>query len=355
MTAWILTYVAQRGLVAVDFRQDFWTAGWRLLHGGNPYIWTRVQVAGGVSFPYPASTAVLVAPFALLSSGAAGALFTALCVAASLGTLWALSVRDWRRYGLLLVWSPVVIGWQAANVTPAMTLLVALLWRWRHRARASGFVLALLICIKPIALPLGLWLLATRRYAAAGWAAGLTLIASVASWGLVGFGEIRDWLHLLSVQGDLLYRAGYGVIALVADAGLGRAVGTASMVAVSAVLAARCLVEGRRRRGFASFTLAVAMMITVSPQVDEHYLMLLIVPLAIARPTLGPIWMLPLALWLTPSNTFGLWQVVMFWLVAAVALTVCLRADLRPGESLGPSAEPPAPVAQAGRARPSPA
>jgi hypothetical protein len=334
LTLALIAYVIHRGIVAVDFRNDFWAAGWRLLHDRSPYSWPRAQVAGGVSFPYPASTAVLFAPFGLLGSDPAAALFTVLCILASLGTLWALSVRDWRLYGLVLLWSPVVVGWQTANVTPVMTLLVAVLWRGRDRPVRTGLLLALLICIKPIALPLGLWLLATRRYAAAAWAAGFTVAASVASWALLGFGEIADWLRLLALQGDLLYQKGYGLIALLADAGLGRGAGTALAVAVTCALAVSCLRAGRRDHQLAAFTLAVAMMITVSPQVDKHYFMLLIVPLAIARPRLEPIWLLPLILWLAPSNTFWLWQVVLFWLVVAVVLAACLRSELERGGAL---------------------
>jgi hypothetical protein len=211
--------------------------------------------------------------------------------------------------------------------------MVALLWRWRDSAPLTGLVLALLVCLKPIAAPLGVWLLATRRYVAAAWAVGLAVVASLASWAVVGFGEIGDFLRLLSVQGDLLYRKGYGLIALAADAGLGRGVGTVLTAAVTCLLAASCVLAGRRRNELAALTIAVAMMITVSPQVDEHYFMLLIVPLALTRPRFEPIWLLPLVLWLAPTNTFGLWQVVLFWVVVAVVLTVCLRSTLRSGDA----------------------
>jgi len=353
VTAGIIAYVVRRGLLAVDFRSDFWAAGWRLLHDRNPYLWPRSQVAAGVSFPYPASTAVLFTPFALLGPGPAGWLFTMLCILASLGTLWALSVADWRLYGLLLLWSPVMAGWQTANVTPIMTFAVALLWRWRDRALVSGLLLAALVCLKPIAAPLGLWMLATRRYTAAAWAAGIALAASLASWALVGFGEIHDWLRLLSVQGDLLYRKGYGVIALVVDAGLGRGAGSVLAVAVTCALAVGCVIAGRRGLALVCFTLAVVMMITVSPQVDEHYFMLLIVPLALVRPRFGPVWLLPLLLWPAPTNTFALWQVVLFWAVAVVVLTVCLRSALGRGDTIRASAG--SSGLGANRTRPSPA
>jgi hypothetical protein len=338
VTAGIIAYVVQRGLLAFDFRGEFWAAGSSVLHDRDPYLLPREQVASGVSFPYPASTALVFAPFALVAPGPAGVLFTVLCILATLGTLWALSVPDWRLYGLVLLWSPVMVGWQTANVSAAMALGVALLWRWRDRTLLSGLMLALLACLKPIAVPLGLWLLATRRYAAAAWALGVAVVASLASWAVVGFGEIGDFLRLLSVHVDLLYRRGYGLIAFAADAGLGRGVGTVLVAVVTCLLAAGCVLASRRHNEIAAFTIAVAMMITVSPQVDEHYLMLLIVPLALARPRFEPIWLCPLVLWLAPTNTFGLWQVVLFWGVVAAVLTVCLRSALHSDDATPASA-----------------
>src|SRR5215472_10428395 len=80
LTGWILAYVNRRGIIGVDFRNDFWVAGSRVLHGGNPYLWPRPVVASGVSFPYPPLTALLFAPFALLAPGSASVLFTAVCI-----------------------------------------------------------------------------------------------------------------------------------------------------------------------------------------------------------------------------------------------------------------------------------
>jgi hypothetical protein len=304
-------------------------------------------VAAGVSFPYPSLTAVLFAPFALLHPGLAAVLFTVLCIAAVLGTLWVLSVKDWRLYGLVLLFSPVVIGWQTGNATLVMALVLALVWRRRSHAALTGLLVALLVCVKPIAIPLGLWLLATRRYAAAAWALGFGVVQSQIAWAVVGFGEIADWLRLLSVQGDLLYRKGYGLVALGADAGLGRGGGMALAAAVTCALAVLCVLDGRRGRDLAAFTIAVVMMITISPQVDEHYFVLLLVPLAIARPQLEPIWFVSLLLWPARTSHRDLWQVVLFWIVVTVVGVACVRSDASPAGTLVRSQ-----AAGAGRPRP---
>jgi hypothetical protein len=63
VTAWLPYQPFTRGLGSVDLRNDFWPAGDRVLHGADPYAWTRAQFAAGISFRYPALTAILFAPF----------------------------------------------------------------------------------------------------------------------------------------------------------------------------------------------------------------------------------------------------------------------------------------------------
>jgi alpha-1,2-mannosyltransferase len=310
-------------------------AGWRVLHGADPYVWPRAEVAAGISFPYPPLAAVLFAPLALLAPSSAAAVYTAISIAAILGALAAVRVGDWRLYGLVLLFAPVVTGWQTGNMTLLIALGVALLWRSRDRPLWAGMLLALLVCVKPIALPLGLWLLATRRYTAAAWAAALGLVLSLIGWAFVGTDALRNWIRLLSVQGDLLYRKGYGVIAFVTDAGFGRTAGTASAIVVTLAIAVMCAMAARRRRDLAAFALAVVMMITISPQVDQHYFVLLLVPLAIARPRLEPIWAVPLALWVcpSPSGHVHLWQAALFWVAAATVIVSCMRPAAKPASA----------------------
>jgi hypothetical protein len=62
-----------------------------------------------------------------------------------------------------------------------------------------------------------------------------------------------------------------------------------------------------------------------SPIVWLHYLVLLLVPLAIARPRFSAVWLLPLLLWLTPLNGNGeLIQPLLPALVAAAVIVLCL-------------------------------
>ena len=72
-------------------------------------------------------------PLTALPPEAADWVATAFVLAALVGALWTLGVRDWRVYGVTLLWPPVIDAYQTANVTLPLALLVALIWRYRDR------------------------------------------------------------------------------------------------------------------------------------------------------------------------------------------------------------------------------
>jgi hypothetical protein len=229
----------------------------------------------------------------------------------------------------VVVSGPVFSGWQTGNVTLLLAVALALLWRYRDRPVVAGLLAALLISVKPIALPVGLWLLATRRFRAVAYGLVYGLAMNALAWGIVGFAGIKSWIHLLSVQGNVLYAKGYGVIAMAAHFGFGRGFGTGATVLGAAVLAAACFKLGWDRRDSASFALAVLLMIVVSPQVDSHYFALLLVPLAISHPRLDRAWVLPLLVWVCPPAYAATWQAVLWWLVAGAVVWAILRRSPR--------------------------
>ena len=256
------------GYVAGDFRHAFLVAAWRELHGADPYQWTRLQIVHNISFPYPALTAILLEPFALLSGGLAAALYLALCLGAIAGALYVLGVRDWRVYGISLLWSPVLIALQTANFTLPLVFGVAAAWRWRDRAWAAGLVTALLISIKPVMFPVAIWLLVTRRYRAAGYAVLIGALLNAVAWTLIGWNELGRWLHLVAAQSSDLYRTGYSVLALVAHLGAGRSVGAAAAILVSVAVVAACVHLGRTGHDAHAFVLAVGLCLVASPHID---------------------------------------------------------------------------------------
>jgi hypothetical protein len=332
VTLWLIHNYLVRHEIAIDFHHDFWVAGSRVLHGSGPYGWTRAQIASLVAFPYPAPAALLLAPFALLPHAVADGVFVALCMLALVATLRVLGVRDRRLYGLVFLWWPVVNAWQTANVTLLFGLGIAIIWRSREQPLKAGLLTALLICVKPFAWPVGVWLLATRRNAAAGYALVSTLILSASAWAILGFDQVARWVRLIGDMTDVLYRQGYGLVAFAAHLGFGRGAATALYVALTAATTVGCLILARRGLEKAAFAVAVALMIAGSPLVDNHYFALLIVPLAIIRPRLGVAWLVPLALWVCPATGVATWQVTLAWAVTIAVVGGLVRSASPRGE-----------------------
>src|SRR5579875_2901117 len=73
--------------LGVDFRMQYWLAGWNVLHGLSPYGSAPLQLGAAEAFPYPAFTAIAFVPLALIPAGASAGLFVAACIAAPLASL----------------------------------------------------------------------------------------------------------------------------------------------------------------------------------------------------------------------------------------------------------------------------
>ena len=322
--------------VAVDFRSAYYPAAVRLLHGGSPYAVTHQQIVGGYAFVYPALAAVVFGPFALTSRIVGQVLFTMICIACVPATLRVLNVRDWRVYGITLLWAPVYTGWLSANLTLPLILLTALAWRYRDRPWIAGLVTVAAISLKPFIWPLGLWLLATRRWRAAGYALVWGLALNLVAWAVVGINEIHTYLRLSGKVTDALWRGGYSMLAVAHHLGLGRGPADVLLLVVAATVGLGVIYVGFfKRQEREAMVLAVLLMLVASPLVWSHYFALLLVPLALTRPRLAPIWAAPILVWLCPPRAgVAGWQEALMWIVASA----CLLAMSRTRESLRPVA-----------------
>lgn len=326
--AFILYEMVHGNIVAVDFRHAYLAAGRRLLDGTSPYLWSHGQIAGGEVFVYPALSALIMVPFALLPSGVAALLFSVLCAVAAMVTLRVLQVRDWRLYGLSLVLPWVVAGWQTGNLTLLLGLGTALVWRYRDRPAVAGVLVAVVVSLKPFTVPVALWLLVTRRFTGLAWAAVAGAVVNLLAWGLLGFGELRRYIHLSSSVTGALERTGYGLISLTAHLGLGQSLGIFLELTAAAAVLVLMLIAGRRRDDSTALTAAVVLMLVGWPLVWSHYFALLLIPIAIARPRLSWVWLLPLLLWGCAVRGAAEWQILLTWAVVAV---ICFETVVRPG------------------------
>jgi Glycosyltransferase family 87 len=330
-TAYVAYIAVDAHSFAVDFHYAFWPAGQRVLHGVSPYVSpSSPQVGEGIAFVYPAVGATLFAVLALIPHGLADALFATANLAAALATLRVLGVRDWRLYGLVALLPAVISGWQTANVTLLFVLATAVAWRHREHPLVAGALVAAVVSVKLFMWPLGLWLLVTRRYAALAWTIALGVLMNALAWGLLGFGELHRYSQLVHAVGRAEERSAYTLMGLGMQLGAGRTTAYAVGLSVAGCAALACALAGRRRHDQSALLLSIAVCLLATPIVWRHYFALLIVPLAIARPRLSAVWLLPLVLHACPVIGPLTWQLLLALASSGTVLAVLLRWPAQP-------------------------
>lgn len=327
LLAVLLWAALHRSGLAYDFRYAYWHAGHDVLTGHSPYSWTTAQFRDGFAFVYPALSALVFAPWSWLPVGVGSVLLTFVCVGLLPLTLWTLGVRDWRVYGITTIWAPAVGGWVTANESLFLMFGLACLWRWRSRPLVAGLLTAVMVSLKPMMWPLALWLLATRRWRASAYGLVAGLLINLAAWWVVGFGQIGAFLHASRISTDLQWQRGYGIPAVLGHFGAGRTLGLAAMLVAAALLVAAVAHTGFvRRNEVAALTLAVALACVASPLVWGHYLVLVLVPLALVRPRLDWVWACPLLLWICAEPaSVPTWQEIGAWVLCAAMVTALTK------------------------------
>jgi alpha-1,2-mannosyltransferase len=329
-----------------DYR-PLWEASRHVLSGASPYppphAWALHDEQ---QFVYPPVAALLAAPLAAFPFGVAAALFAAVELAATGLTLRVLGVRDWRCYGVALLWYPVIQNLLIGSITSLLALGLAVAWRYRDERRPTSLVVAVLIAAKVFLWPLLFWLGATRRGIVAVRALALALAAVALSWALIGFAGLTAYPRLLDQLSGLEQWKSYSAVAF--GLVLGLSSGEARALAIVAgTVALICIVligRGSDRNPDAdrhAFILAIAAAFLFSPIVWTHYLALLVVPIAISRRTLSPLWFVPLAMWATPGQSDGhAWRVIL----GLSVWVVVLAASWRPPGPIAARWRRPAPV-----------
>lgn len=281
----------------------FWASGRDVLHGRSPYpalasLPRHADPQTFAPFVYPPVAAISMVPLSLLPLGSAGLVFLLLDLAALGLALRLLGVADWRCYGLAYGSAPLFAGAGLGTVSPLLLLGVAAAWRYRHRAATVGLAVAWVVTAKLFLWPLWLWLVRTRRFRAAAIAAAAAAAGVAASWAAIDFAGLRAYPQLLSRLTELVGPHSYSTYALArslgASGGAAPAIGWAA--AIVAILAASRLSDERRLLGA-----AIGVSLLATPILWPHYLVLLFVPIALARPRLSPLWAAPLLFWLDAS------------------------------------------------------
>ena len=341
VTGGVLLLLSQVGYLAYDFHHSYWQAARAILNGKPLYGGTGAASTAAISayvnhslnvtrtlFVYPAPAALLVIPFGFVPHVAADWLFTFVCIAAVLGALWALGVRDWRVYGVTMLWGPVISGYQNGNLSLLIVLGTALAWRYRDRPAVSGLMVAVMVAIKLYAWPLGIWLLATRRYAALAYAIAGTAVLNLVAWAMAGSDQLSRYLRVVSALTRIERSGSFSILSLALHHGASVTIAYAIAAVIAAAAAVVCLVNGRRGNDQSSFVWAVGVTLLATPVIWSHYYALLLVPLAIVRPRLSAIWVVALLLWIPVAGESwksGSWQLVIGLVLVGMIFAVAVR------------------------------
>jgi hypothetical protein len=216
-----------------------------------------------------------------------------------------MGVRDWRVYGLLLLWPAGLAAVQSGNLTLVLGLLAAVAWRYRERRYVPGLAIGAAIALKLFLWPLLVWLLAIRAYRSAALAAAIGVGGGMLT--ALPFTSLRSFLDLESRLGHIFGPESYNLVGLLAGSG-SASFGTA--LAIAGLVGLAVLVLAYRRR---SLPLAISASLLLSPIVWLHYFALLLVAIAVRRPALAAVWFLPLLLWVCPGtgNQVRTWHMLL--------------------------------------------
>jgi hypothetical protein len=327
----VVAMSANDRLLAWDVRFAYLPAVDAVLDGRSPYPQIDDPILEDQKgYVYPPQLLLTLLPLAPLPVDVAAVLVT-LGLLALLGlTLYVLEVRDVRCYAAALLWVPAISGVLLGNISIPLAFALALAWRFRNVVWPPAVALGLAVSAKLVLWPMFVWMLATRRIRATFWAVLIGLGATVGAWALIGFDGFGGYPDLLRRLSDIQAERSYSVVGMAATLGLGEIVGQALTLGVGLVLLVWCAILGRRGDDERSFTCGVAATLVLSPIVWLHYLVALLVPMAILRPRFSLIWLLPVLLWVSPRPGYAEGFATFMPALAAAILFALLLT--RPGD-----------------------
>jgi hypothetical protein len=297
---------AAEGLLAWDVRFAYLPAAEALLEGRSPYPELDDPILEEQKgYVYPPQLLFLLIPLTVLPTAVAAALVAVGMLALLGGTLWVLGVRDVRCYAATLLWVPAISGVLLANVSIPLAFALAVTWRYRDRVWPPGVAVGLSVSAKLLSWPILVWMVAMRRVKAAVAAVVIGVGVTLAAWAAIGFDGLSSYPDLLRRLSEIQAERSYSFVGLASALGLGSVPANVAMLLVGGALLVACVVLGRRGDDARSFTCAVAATLALSPIVWLHYLVALLVPLAIARPRFTWIWLLPVVLWISPKPGYA--------------------------------------------------
>jgi hypothetical protein len=297
---------AYEGLLAWDVRFAYLPAADAVLDGRSPYPQLDDPILEDQKgYVYPPQLLLALMPLTPLPVDVAAFLVT-IAMLALLGlTLHVLGIRDVRCYAAALLWVPTISGVLLANISIPLAFALAVVWRYRNTTWRPAIALGLAVSAKLLLWPMLVWMLATRRIRPTAWAVLIGLGATLGAWAAIGFDGLEAYPDLLRRLSDIQAERSYSIVGMTSTLGVGEAAGQVLALALGVGLLVSCVVLARRGDEARSFTCAIAATLVLSPIVWLHYLVALLVPLAILRPRFSLIWLLPVLLWVSPKPGYA--------------------------------------------------
>jgi hypothetical protein len=314
---------------AFDLRAAFLPAAHHVLEGASPYASLNdPALAHQSAYVYPPFVAFATAPLTAVSAHTAAIVAVLGSLLAVPLLLWVADVRDWRCYGVALCWSPVFNAAQEVNVSIPIALALALAWRVRRSWLMGGASLGCAVAAKLFVWPLLAWPAPRRRRLL--WAAiAVTVLLVVVPWAVISFGGLSDYPRLLRTLTRYEEPLSYSISGALHVVGLPVFLARGAALALTVILCIMSLRLGRLGQERRALAAAILAALASTPILWQHYLVLLLVALAVCRPRLSVGWLVPVFLWASPHVGNGnVAQTVLVPLaVAFVGIECLLSAD----------------------------
>ena len=314
------------GSLSADFHNELYPEAELLLDGKNPFPGPDHPLEEGKNLIWPPLAALLVSPLTALPPGAADWTIALLELFAAMLSLRIVGVRDWRVYGAFALWPSTIGEIRVSHLTGLLCLLVALAWRFRDTAGASGVAIGFAAAIKFFLWPLGVWLVAIGRVRetllAAAVAAGSLLL-------VLPFTGLDDYVRTLLELGRTFDQDSLSMFGFLVQAGAPETAARVATLAIGVALLVGCWL--RRSLG-----LAIAAALVLSPIVWLDYYAVAAVPLAAVRPRLAWVWLAPLATWGLLGAGIGAgdaWGSARVLLAFGIVFAVIVRAERAAGQA----------------------
>ena len=321
------TFSSESDRIGFDLRAGYLPAAEAVRDGDSPYADPDDPALDlRRAYVYPPQLAIGLVPLSWLPTDLAAFLVFLAAVAALLGAVALVGVRDVRCYAAVLLWAPTWNALDTLNVSAALALGVALVWRFRSTLWPLAATLGAMVSVKLFLWPLLVWVALVRTATCGGSSRRRSDSCSRSARGRRSGSQVSvTYPELLSKVGD---QENYSIVAVAEETGLGP-VGAVLALLVGGALLVAAVWSWRRGQEIGSFTLAVAACLALSPVVWLHYLTLLIAPLGLARPRFSALWLLPIVLWVSPRDENGDGLHPFVPMVVVVALIVLLVARPR--------------------------